>query len=72
MDWKTAQMRSYQSIHKYMGYTIIFIVQVVIITGIVRRTDTNLGNDNDRNRVALITSNVILFVGVLLVGEFIH
>jgi hypothetical protein len=72
MDWKTAQMRSYQSIHKYMGYAIIFIVQIVIITGIVRRTDQSEGNGNVRKRASLITTNVLLFIGVLLVGEYIH
>jgi hypothetical protein len=65
-------MRRLQSAHKFFGYFIIFTVQIVITTGIMRRTGIPVGNDNKRKRDSLICTNILFFYGTLIIGEVIH
>jgi hypothetical protein len=69
-DWKTSSLLFVQKVHGYYGYLIIYYTQVVIITGIIRRT--NIGLHDQPKRVILIVVNVLLFVGTLLLFEVRH
>lgn len=42
------------------------------MTGILRRVNEPVGNDNDGLKVALVVANLVLFVSVLGVGEIWH
>lgn len=69
-DWKTRQLLSLTSIHKYFGYFMVFATQLTITTGILRRV--SIGGDDQPKKVALAVLNVVLFFGAILIFEIRH
>lgn len=61
-----------KAFHKYFGYAVILTVQVAVCSGISRRLNAPIGQDNDSLKYALMFSNLALYAIVLIAGEIIH
>lgn len=68
--WQTKAMLRTAAGHKIFGYFMVFAVQVAIVTGITRRI--GIGRQDDLKSALLITANLLIFFGTLIIGEFIH
>lgn len=61
-----------KAFHKYFGYVVILTVQIAVCSGIARRLNSPIGQDNDSLKFTLMFINLALYAIVLIGGEIIH
>lgn len=63
-------MLSYKIGHKYLGYLVVFTVQVTLTLGFLLYV--SITGRTDTIKYLLVCGNISLFVLVLSIGEIVH